>query len=576
MKRVSLIALVSVCAGANAQTPEWFATRFGLNVHAQAPRNNAPMTQISIPKFQEGKANLRYNDQPGIMQGALVVPSTKKYRFDDPLCATWAEMFEATDLLPANTWVRFDGAVNQHFWNPYDADMVQKDRIVDGVIGRLMYRNADPKNALNLLFVVTPGIYAHSGTADSWSSVTVDPFGKKLPTPIKMMAPKDRDWWRPEPAMLPYLKQSFQRYVNIVNDAAATQAVAKYGAASAKNFNFVQKIGFQLGNEPGTGHPGGSQFAKVGSWQGLGRVNEGIMVGINYGVSPAVRTALGIPASFGSNPLSMPAFSFLNENANQFIPNYVSGKLKNFAQSGGFSPGVNELASYSQEMVGYNWSQQCGRRSLHFRSPILRWRFFKNDFSEVAENGKDLLFYGPQDPKWGAWETPEQYAKRWVEELERGVDMVANLPMPAASKVVDITECYFVNGDLGANPFDANMLDANGKNITFADKTLDQVRELAKNYRVQNGKFTPLLPTQMPPTRKQLLAAIRNELYQRDVVQKNLSKNLGRIYIWSSLNRECRDMVGLNTGANNNVVGYNPWNDFKLNLDEIKAIWNIK
>jgi hypothetical protein len=35
-------------------------------------------------------------------------------------------------------------------------------------------------------------------------------------------------------------------------------------------------------------------------------------------------------------------------------------------------------------------------------------------------------------------------------------------------------------------------------------------------------------------------------------------------------------MVGLNTGANNNVVGYNPWNDFKLNLDEIKAIWNIQ
>ena len=575
MRRVSLIALISVCAASNAQTPEWFALRFGLNVDAQPPADKAPMSQIRIPKFQEAKVGTRHNESTGIMMGAQVRKSDRAYRFDDPMCATWNETLEVTDKLPANTWVRFDGNVNHHFWNPYDAEPVQKDRITDALIGRMMLRSTDPRNCLNLLFVFAPGIYAHSGTADSWTTVTVDPFGNKLPNPINMMPPKDRDWWRPESAMLPYLKQGFQKYVNIVNDAAATQARAKFGANAAKAFNFVQKIGFQLGNEPGTGHPGGSAFAPVGSWAGLGRVNEGVTVGINYGVSPAVRTALGIPTSFGTNPLSMPAFSFLNENANQINANYVSNRLKTFQQSGALSPGVAELGSYSQEMNNFKWPVQCGRRSLHFRSPVLRWRFFRNDFGEAMTGSNDLLFYGPQDPTWGAWETPQQYAKRWVEELERSADLVANLPMPAATKVVDVTECYFVNGDLGATPFDANMTGVSGANITFADKTLDQVRSMAKSHRMQNGRFSPLLPSQVPPSRKELLIAIREELYRRDVIQKNLSKNVGRIYIWSSLSRGCRDMSGLNANNSGDVVGYNPWDDFRLSFDEIKAIWNM-
>ncbi len=534
------------------------------------------MSQIRIPKFQEARVKARYNNQTGIMQAAQVALSETKYRFDDPVCATWAEMLEVTDSLPANTWVRVDGAVNHHFYGPCDADALQKDRITDGLVGRLMLRSNDPRNALNLLLVVLPGINAHTGTTDSWTKVTVDPLGNKLPNPLKLLQPRERDWWRPEQAMLPYLKQSLQRYVNIVNDSAATQARSRFGVARAKTFNFVQKIGFQLGNEPGTGHPGGSAFAPVGSWAGIGKVNDGVTVGLNYGVSPAVRTALGVPPSFGSNPLSMPAFSFLNENANQINANFVGGKLMNFQQSGALSPGVAEISSYGQEMNGYKWSQQCGRRAMHFRSPILRWRFFSNDFGDLMGNGKDLLFYGPQDPKYGTWETAEQYAQRWVSELERSVDLVANLPMPAASKIVDVTECYFVNGDLGAMPFDANMIDGNGANISFADKTVDHVREIAKNYRVQGGKLMPLLPAQMPPTRKQLLLAIRNELYHRDVVQKNLSKNLGRIFIWSGLGRDVRDQCGLNANNTGNIVGYNPWSDFRLSFDEVKALWNIQ
>ena len=120
------------------------------------------------------------------------------------------------------------------------------------------------------------------------------------------------------------------------------------------------------------------------------------------------------------------------------------------------------------------------------------------------------------------------------------------------------------------------MKDSNGANINFANMTLDQVRDLAKTCRVQNGKFSPLLPTQIPPTRKEILVAIRNELYQRDVVQKNLSKSLGRIFIWSSVSMGCREMTGLNAGNNGDIVGYNPWDDFRLNSDEMKAFWSIK
>jgi hypothetical protein len=575
VKRTSLIALVSVCAASQAQTPEWYASRFGLCVQAPAPSGNAPMTQFRIPKFMDAKQGARSHNDPGIMSAQQVALTDGKFAFNDPRCAPWAEMLEVTDKLPANTWLRLESALNHHFYNPFDKVGLQEDRLTQGLVGRLMYRNSNVADTLNLLLVCAPGINAHTGASDSWTRISVDPSGKPLQTAVTTKPPKDRDWWRPEPAMMPYLKSSFQKYVNLVNDAAAVQARQKYGNAG-QSLNFVQKIGFQIGNEPGTGHPGGSQFAKIGSWDGLGRVNEGFSVGINYGVSPAVRAQLGIPASFGTNPLTMPAFSFLNENANQISGNYVGGKLMNFQNSGAFSPGVNEVLSYGKEMNGFKWSQQCGRRALHFRSPVLRWRFFKNDFGMTTGDGRELLHFGPQDPRWGRWETAAEYAKRWVTDLELGVDMIAGLPMPAATKVVDVTETYFINGDLGAAPFDANMKDSNGANINFANMTLDQVRDAAKTCRVQGGKFSPLLPTQIPPTRKEILVAIRNELYQRDVVQKNLSKNLGRIFIWSSVSMGCREMTGLNAGNKGDIVGYNPWNDFRLNPDEMKALWGIK
>jgi hypothetical protein len=35
-------------------------------------------------------------------------------------------------------------------------------------------------------------------------------------------------------------------------------------------------------------------------------------------------------------------------------------------------------------------------------------------------------------------------------------------------------------------------------------------------------------------------------------------------------------MTGLNAGNKGDIVGYNPWNDFRLNPDEMKALWGIK
>lgn len=533
------------------------------------------MTQFRVAKFMESKPKARIHNDSGIMEGAKVALSDKKYSFADTDFGPWSETLEITDKLPANTWLRVEASLNSHYWDPVSADAKQKDRLTDGLVGRLMYRNTNPKDALNLLFVVAPGIIGHSGSADAWTTIDVDPTGRKLTSPLKTCAPKDRDWWRPEPATLPYLKQSFQKYVQNVNDAAATQARAKYGTAG-RSLNFVQKIAFQLGNEPGTGHPGGSWYANIGSWEGLGRVTEGYSVGVNYGVSPSVRTALGIPTSFGSNPLTLPAFSFLNENANGILGNYVSGKLKNFQTSGSTSPGVTEIATYGKEMNDFKWAQQCGRRSVHFRSPVLRWRFRSNDYGEAPTKSRDLLFYGPGDPRYGAWETPQEYARRWVEELERTVDLVAGLPMPTASRIVDVTECYFVASDLGAASMDVNMVDASGAKISFVGKTLDQVREMGRNNRLQNGKFSPLAAAQQPPSRQQILVAIREELYRRDIVEKNLSKNLGRIFLWSAIGLECRAQTGLGTAANGDVNSYAPWNDFRLSTDELRAFWNLQ
>jgi hypothetical protein len=189
------------------------------------------MTQFRIPKFMEAKQGARLHNDPGIMSAQQVALSDGKFAFNDPRCAPWAEMLEVTDKLPTNTWLRLESALNHHFYNPFDRVGLQEDRLTQGLVGRLMYRNSNVADTLNLLLVCAPGINAHTGASDSWTKISVDPSGKPLQTAVTTKLPKDRDWWRPEPAMMPYLKNSFQKYVNLVNDAAAVQARQKYGKA---------------------------------------------------------------------------------------------------------------------------------------------------------------------------------------------------------------------------------------------------------------------------------------------------------------------------------------------------------
>ena len=575
MRRTLSYALIVACASANAQVdPQWMASRFGLNLQLPSPNAGATMNDFANPSFREtGTGDC--HTSAGVMTKAGNAIVTTKRKFNDPKMALWADVLSLTDKLPGGTWVRTDAMLEHHFPSAYVATPNKMDRVTEGVITRMMMRSSDPKQNLNVLFVMLPTNFPTLLQKDWWSEITVDPFGKPLAKPLLTGEPWKRDIWRPVPALYPYIKESVQKFVSAVNNKAAYLSKLKYGQ-DFQTYNFLEGIAFQLGNEAAGGHPGGSQKSLVGSWAGLGDTNEGTMGSVNFGVSDSVRAALGVPATFKSNPLLMPAFSYLNEGRNVILPNGVYGKLRNFQQGGSLSASFNELTSYSKELADKKWATMTSRRTLHFRSPTLRWRFFTNDFFNVENPMYDTLFHGPGDTKYGRWETPQEYAKRWVDELERAVDGVASLPMPMRQTVVDITETYFPMGDLGVADHNANMLDANGKNLTYTDKTLAQVRELGRTCRMDAGRFKPLDSNRIAPTRQQLLIAVRDELYQRDVVQKNLNKNVGRIYLWTGSSADQRFNTGLNAGATGDVVGYNPWDDMRLSPSELKAFWNIQ
>ena len=100
--------------------------------------------------------------------------------------------------------------------------------------------------------------------------------------------------------------------------------------------------------------------------------------------------------------------------------------------------------------------------------------------------------------------------------------------------------------------------------------TFDQVRQMSKSFK-DNG--TAMVPLEQPQaSRESLLAAIRTELYNRDMAG-TLTPNLGKIFWWGAGWPDPRMETGLANGNNNEVTGYNPWGDFRLTLSEVKAIF---
>jgi len=570
MKSLSTAALLLLGAMASAQTADWYATRFGFN--APAPDLYAIQSPSDYKNFayREANPNSRWNTTPASMKGMGTVQAATGKTWNDPTNYLWTDLYEMTDLLPKNSWVRVAGNLLNHFPEPFNPKgHANAARNYGAIINRIMFRGNDLSNGLNILWNVTPSVYPSQSTTDSWSTITTNPWGTKLASNITTGDPAKRDWWRPQDPYLPYLKVHVQNFVYDVNDYASN-IVRQRTPEGPLTENFIARMSFQMGNEPAAGHPGGSVDGVVGSWTGVGKVLEKTMSGIDYKAYPSYYAMNNIPAGFGTNQLVMPAFSMFSENPDSYRINYIKGQLRNIQWGGNVAPGLNELATYYKEMQGMNWPTLCGRRALHFNSPTLRWRFNPpTGYASTAAG--DLLTSKPFDPSQGRWETPAEYAKRWVAEMSRQVDLVANLPMPGSSKIVDITETYFGGSHSGAIMLDPSFKLENGNTPNYQSMTFDQIREMARSYSNDGGVLKPL--QQLPPSRESILAAIRTELYAQDIAGTT-TPNLGRIYWWGGYYPDPRLETGLTADSNNNVIGYNPWGDFRLTLSEIKALWN--
>jgi hypothetical protein len=563
------MALVFLGAIASAQTDTWYAARFGLN--APAPDLFGYQSASSYKNFvyNDGKPTARFNNSTGVMSASGIAAAGVGRSWGDPAYHGWSNIFEITDLLPKNSWVRVPANLQNHFPNPVNmSGQVNRDRNLNAIIGRIMFRGTDLSNGLNIMWNVTPAVYPYTGTTDSWASISVDSRGVAIPEAIVTGDPARRDWWRPRDEYLPYLKAHVQTFVWDVNDAAAN--LTRQRTQGTMTENFISRMAFQMGNEPAAGHPGGSVNGQVGSWDGVGKILEGTMSTTDFRPRAANIILNQVPSAFGANKVNMPAFSMLGENTDAYRLNYIKGQIRNIQWSGSVSPGVNEIATYSKEMTGKAWPTVCGRRSLHFNSPVYRWKLNANS-TYSSTDPADLLASSLIDPAQGRWETPQEYAKRWVVELEKQVDLVSNLPMPGSSKIVDITECYFTTAQSGGVAFNPGVKFADGRSPNWQAMTLDQVRQMSRSHQNVNGAMAPLAQAQ--PTREALLAAIRAELFARDTAG-SLTPNLGKIFWWGACWPDPRTESGLCAGESGDVMGYNPWGDFRLTLSEVKALWN--
>ena len=569
MKSLTTLALISLGAIAAAQSDAWYASRFGFNAPAPDLFAGQGPSDYKNFGFNDGIPGARWNNSAAMLTGAGIAPAGLGRSYSDPANHQWADLYEITDLLPAKSWVRVTGNLQNHFPSPFNASgQVNKERNSNAIVNRIMFRGGTLAGGLNLLWNITPGVYPTEYGNDPWIKLDTDALGGRLVNPIDTGDAAKRDWWRPFDAYLPYLKNSVQTFVYDVNDAAAIATRQKTTGTMTENF--IARMAFQMGNEPAAGHPGGSVYGQVGSWTGVGKTLEGTMAGINYKPRAATYSSQNVPTSFGINPIDMPAFSMFAEGVDAYRLNYVKGQIRNIQWSGSLSPSLNEIASYPNEMTGKNWPTLCQRRSLHFNSPTYRWKFNPNS-AYNSTNTDDLLTSSLIDPSAGRWESPAEYAKRWVSELEKQVDLVSNLPMPGSAKIVDITECYFTVAESGGVPFCPGITFKAGGAPDYKNMTMDQVRTMSRSYKLGDGGMVPL--PQAMPSRESLLAAIRAELYARDTA-KALTPNLGRIYWWGGYWADPRSEAGLCIDGNNNAIGYNPWGDLRLTLSEIKALWN--
>jgi hypothetical protein len=268
---------------------------------------------------------------------------------------------------------------------------------------------------------------------------------------------------------------------------------------------------------------------------------EGVLAGNAFGSN-----ILG--GKYGRNSLFLPAFSYLSEGATTAIRTANPRERWNWGESA--SPGLNEIFTYLPELSNYTWANGCNTRSLHYRSPLLLAR------STDKLGNPMLVSVGAPGARW---ETPDEYATRWVDGLARAVRGLVNLQMPFGIPAkVDVTECYVSNGDLGLINYYPDY--------SFAGKSLAQVREDFRQAPHRKDSFN-----QSPPKRIDVLRAIRAKLMERDIPE------LGRIFWWVAYSPEPRSQTGLSASyglpqAGNPVTRYDPDLDFKFTNAELRAL----
>lgn len=537
MRSLAIICVLIPSAGfaqSSAAVQTWAKDHFGLQMELPARSTAQNFARVALP------------DGTFIYQ-----PSGPSRLYNDPSCKPWSDAYAITSFLPKGTWLRVAVNLWEHYPTSTTFGPLDYERFQNAITNKLMFPNL-PANAdgMNILWILAPGVPVRDSANDGWSD-----------------NPRTRDWFLPVPANRPPLRQQAQSFITAVNNFATDRVRTAFPNGTITT-NFVSRIGFQIGNEPGAGHPGGSTYKDLGIWTGSGQVLEDTTNGLMFRPDNSYTRYLSGGTSW-TNPLNLPAFSFLTESLYDYNVTYKLGTSTpaSIQKAGASTPGLTEMFTYYDEVFGPNknfgWAAQCNRRSVHFRSPHVQW---------VQADGlrASSIQFNANSTLNGRWETAAEYAKRWADEATMVVNGYLRLPMPGNSPIIDFTECYLTYNELnslGLWPGNYNFKTAAG-----APKTEDQIRTealaLGSTVTAPNGTTVAATP---PPSRISILAAIRDELYTR-TAQGKLT-NLGRIFWVNGYTPDPRRETGFyNTDP---IQFYQPWNDFKLTTNEIKTLYGL-
>lgn len=519
---------------ASATVQQFARERFGVN--------------LDLPARSENQNFGRVQQTNGSF---AIAPTGPVYPFFDPANRQWGDAYDLLDGLPKNAWIRVALNMWEHFPTANTQIPVDYERYYGAIVRRLMFRNRnDVTDGLNIMWMIAPGIPPRNSTNDGWFD-----------------NPKTRDWFLPAAANRPQLKRQLQDMVVGINNYAI-ETIREYTRLRRINHNYVSRMQFQLANEVGAGHPGGSIINDFGKWTGVGQMLEDTTAGIKWRADDFYSQAYLPTGGYGESQLVMPAFSFLTEGRDGIgfyqLPDGTGNRWIQFP--GAMVPGLSEVFTYQDEMYGPNnnfgWASVCSRRSFHFRSPNIQWistQGWRTQWVELWPNGTAN----------GQWETATQYASRWCDELELALRGYARLNMPGTQPVVDITECYLTKGELAHRYLDPSNYQFVVNGVA---RTPDQIREASRtlgSQRIVNGQPVNFSPS---PTRISIFAAIRDELCKR--VQAGRLKNLGRIYWENAYTADPRARTGFSSVDPINV--YNPWDDFKLSTAEIRTLYGLQ